>query len=771
MFSVPTNGWIWTKDWDSRDNTEPAIVYFRKTLKLDTVPTAMPAMVSADSRYKLYINGSLAEVGPLKGDRQIWYYDTVDIAPYLLQGDNVISAVVLRYPTLYRQGNHSVFRTETPGFYLKSALVSTDATWRTKKARRIKIVGENLYFAPLHISENADGDAETFRFMDIGFDSRAWTEAVEYNDFAMPKAVSPGNLIERSIPPLYRVKRFFKEVYCIRHSAFAKQDWEGMLNGVSAIDIPARANETVEISAGEETTGYLALALAQGQGASIKILTAECYAYEPVGNFMPIPRKGDRTDCEGGRLFGFTDAYTPLGRGTESEPEVYEPFWFRTFRFVRLEIATGSVPLKILGFNYTETGYPLEIKTEVKTSDETLAAVWDISARTLRRCMHETYEDCPFYEQLQYAMDSRNQILYTYAVSADDRLARKCMDDFRRSQRYDGMINCSYPCYGSNIIPGFAIYYIGMVYDHMMYFGDEALVQTHLPAIMGVLNYFENNRGTLGLVGKIGGLNMRDRYWSFIDWTKEWNETTGVPRAALSGPITMESLLYVLGLMYASQLAMFAREDQLAEKLNSRARAVRDAVNRNCRGKNGLYQDGPGVEEYSQHCQVFAVLTDTVGAAEGGKYLQETLDRPGEYAQCSVAMMYYLYRALEKCGMYERTKALWDTWREMVRKNLTTCEEDPVNSRSDCHAWGALALYELPSAVLGVRPGKPGYAEIIVAPTAGYMTWAEGRVITPRGMVEVSWRLEEGKRRMKVSAPKSVKLAPAEDFEVETEMV
>ena len=105
--------------------------------------------------------------------------------------------------------------------------------------------------------------------------------------------------------------------------------------------------------------------------------------------------------------------------------------------------------------------------------------------------MHETYVDCPYYEQLQYIMDTRSEILYTYAVSADDRLARKAIAEFSRAQRPDGLLNCSYPNKTVNVIPGFALYYILMVHDHMMYFGDAELVKSVLPVVRRILDFFE----------------------------------------------------------------------------------------------------------------------------------------------------------------------------------------------------------------------------------------------------------------------------------------
>ena len=145
------------------------------------------------------------------------------------------------------------------------------------------------------------------------------------------------------------------------------------------------------------------------------------------------------------------------------------------------------------------------------------------------------------------------------------------MEDFRRSQRYDGLLNCAAPRYDASVIPGFSIYYILMLYDHMMHFGDKELLEKHLPTVEGILNFFHFHRSKDGYVDKIGGLNGKARFWSFIDWAVEWADTTGIPPATLKGPVTMESLLYILGLQKAAKIAEYLGRKELKQILEQRA--------------------------------------------------------------------------------------------------------------------------------------------------------------------------------------------------------
>ncbi len=754
--------WIWLNKWESEKQQEAILVLFRKEIFLPKELKSAKLKISADSRYKLFINGYMAEAGPSKGDRQVWFLDEVDILPYLREGKNVLAVQVMRYPLIHKKGNHGIFRTEFPGLYVEGTVVDSvgeryklnaDSGWKCRKDRMFSIVSESEIFAPLQIYEQTGGDIELKGWMNPEYDDSTWEWAYEYPD--MDTAVSPGNLLPRTIPYLYRKTQNFQKIMTVRQSVWKENDWNAFLKGEKELIIPRNTKEIVEITAGMEKTAYLHLELKRGGGTNIAVLQSEAYVQDENRGGFPV--KTHREDWENGHLEGFIDHYQVAGFGTEEIKETYEPFWFRTFRFIRLEIQTQDEPLILSKLNYTETGYPLEIISEVKTSDKRLEEIWKMSARTLQLCMHETYEDCPFYEQLQYAMDSRSQILYTYAVSADDRLARKCMDDFRRSQRYDGLLNCSYPNYGANVIPGFSIYYILMLYDHMMYFGDKSLLTEHMPSVERILDFFHRHLGENGCVEKIGGLNGKDRFWSFIDWTPEWDETTGVPPATLAGAITMESLLYVMGLQYASKIAAYLGRREQAENYNDETKRVQDSIRKECTGKNNMFQDGPGIEAYSQQTQVFAVLTDTVDKDTGRKILEETILKKEQYTQCSVAMAFYLFRALQKTGLYGYTEEYWNIWMRMLEKSAVTCVENEVGERSECHAWGSLILYELPAVVLGVQPVEPGYKAVRIRPEPGYLIKAKGKVVTPKGIIEVQWE-KEHEIKVQYKVPENIRI-------------
>ena len=763
MDAMPTN-WVWAQRADPQAVRErPVLCRLRRELELPAAPLEAICRVTADSRYILYVNGRAVCRGPQKGDDKVWFYDQLDLAPYLTDGVNVLAAIVLHYPQTVEGGNRSVWRMQHPAFaaagqvkWIEGCLDwQTDESWLAAPAEDIRVHGSYPDTSRLVIQEGAKGGASLQGWQLPGYDAAGWQNAMVYPRGAFLPTVSPAFQRKRSIPFLFEEDRPLRVFRAVQGDTAG---WAALLEKNEPLTLPAHSEAVVELATGRLMTAYLTLRVQGGRGSVIQWMPAESYVQPHNGGAV----KGDRLDWQHGELTGPTDRYEAGGFGTADAPECYEPFWFRAFRFLRVKVQVGAEPLTVTSLKCQETGYPLKVGTHVETSDQSLAGIWQISENTLRDCMHETYEDCPFYEQLQYLMDTRSEILYTYACAADDRLARQAIDSFARSQRADGLLNACYPAYKPNVIPGFSIYYILMLHDHMMYFGDKDLVERYFPVAERILQFYEDLREPDGLVGQMPGAGgFGSGYWCFVDWAKGWQ--AGVPPAAALGSAAIDSLMYCLGLAAAGDLAGFIGRQDQAAAYRARAEELRQAIRRSCTGQNGMLQDGPGLAQYSQHVQVFGVLTGTLIGQEARAALEQTLDDP-DIPQCTVAMGFYLFRALEQCGLYHRTFHLWDKWRRMLDNHLTTCvESDGSYTRSDCHGWGALALYELPSAILGVRPAKPGYAAVSFKPAAGTLTHASGEVITPRGLIRASWSLADGKLIKSIQLPEGITCKPEGD--------
>ncbi len=750
------SGASWIGVSESFDCKEIQSTLFRYTFYLDS-ECSLDLKISASTRYRLWINGMHVVAGPCKGDRWRWFYDTIDAGRYLLRGKNVIAVKVVAFrPAEARENEHEEYvggplslMVNAIGTHLLVKGICRDgrenhivnvstgvADWRVypDTSTTWKLFPETMWMGPM---EDVDGNMVPTGWHDQPDLEKTWNKAVITHSLEE----SPVGLIERfplkrrPIPFLYEEKKAFVREMPLRkggeYQALSFLENRGK-NRNEKVRLPSYSAMCIELDAGELTTGYFHLPVEGGKGSCITITYAECYSLENPGKLFTI--KGVRDDTEHYHLLGHHDIYRPSG-----EAETYEPFWFRTFRFIRIEVQTGGEALTLYRPSYTETGYPLNVETHLQSKDNTvnswIPAVWEMSLRTLQRCMHETYEDCPYYEQLQYAMDTRLEILFTYAVSNDTKLALRAIEDFHYSLLPEGLLQSRFPSIQPQVIPVFSFYWILMIDDYYQHTADASVPRRYRSTIDMILEWYDRKIGKDGLVGDTG-------FWRFVDWVKEWEHLEGVPPAVEQGPLTVINLQYAYVLRIASRLVSVTGRTGMAEEYLQRSNDIIQTVENKCwSAAPGLYRDGPNCEQYSQHAQVWAVLSGCATGEKAKRIMETAMDEAG-LVQCSFVMQFYVFRALETAGIYELTEPLWEKWKELLKLNLTTIIESVALPRSDCHGWGALPLYEFTRKFLGVNPSAPGWEGILIEPKAWYIGKIEGTAVTPKGPVQISWEYD-----------------------------
>lgn len=733
---------------------ETQVAYFRHVFELQHAGT-LRIHISASSRYRLYVNGHSLLSGPCKGDKWRHYYETIDVSPYLKTGNNILAVKVVAYPPFEAQ--HQNGEGQGPMFSNNSAAgpclvvsgeveddISGDCvSVKTGEARWDVHLDDAIEWVTPHLSlwmgamevvhagrlpAGWQSDLQpSGRWMQA--EIRWGTQSNKYGE------IFPFPLKKRPIPLLYEKEiQFCGEMTCRRIDINTFT-----FSSDRRVTIAPHCKVQIELDAGVLTTAYVSLKVQGGQGAKIILKYAECYANEDsslrslpedqrnTADVVEFLEKGDRCDSLHYDFIGHADTYYPSGGEQE-----YCPFWFRAFRFMRMEIYTDEQAVTIEKPILTETGYPLEFTTEFHSSNQSLMKSWDISKRTLQRCMHETYEDCPYYEQMQYTMDTRLQIIFTYALCGDTRMARRTIEDYQASMLPEGILQSRYPVQAPQVIPMFALHWIFMLEDYYLQTNDVSIPRRYRPTVDAVLDWYERYIGSSGLVEHMD-------YWQQIDWVEEWDEQAGTPNASLVGPSSIHNFEYAYAMKIAARINRITGRQECAQDYERKAEQILALLEQTCWDEQaGLYMEGPGFKEYSQHAQVWAVLA---GAAEGEKarsILIKALDQEG-LAKCSFPLIFYFIRALEKVGLYSLMTKFLDTLYEFIVLNVTTIPETPFKPRSECHAWGAFPLYEFPRCLLGVCPGSPGWKTILIRPQLIDIQDCGGTVFTPKGNVQVAW--------------------------------
>ncbi|WYZ45791.1 hypothetical protein EsH8_IX_000016 [Colletotrichum jinshuiense] len=565
-------------------------------------------------------------------------------------------------------------------------------------------------------------------------------------------------------------------------SIIPRSAWEGLILGFSntTLRLPPGTSHHVEIEIDLHTTALLSFRF-QRPGVSGSVLRVRySEGYEDKPEFVPYIRcKGDRTDTTKA-LYGPEDVYKfsgPIGIQASSElayeaeastVENFSPFHFRTMRYMSLDIQVAEgTDLEMIGISIEKTHYPLEIKSgfdiplSINHQDrEIYQSLWENSVRTLTNCMHDCYEDCPFYEQLQYAMDVRSSCLFTYAVSADDTMARQAITQLHNSYRPGlGLIASRSPAHQFQVIPHFSLFWICTVADHFEHYDDAHFTHKFLSTCDGILNSFARRIDPdFGLIAS--GPDKILTHWDFVDWTNEWRPMGIPPATSRTGFQTFTNFLYAYTLQNIATVVRHLGRPAIADEYVSRANAIVQGTQKHCRFEFG-FTDGLAVtanpdQDFSQHNQIWAVLCGAVSGDEARTLIDHCLlgnvddaKHLVKFTKVSTAMSHYALRALSEVGgnLYDEAfHSFWDPWRRQLAQNLTTWCEDEVTLRSDCHAWSSVPLYEFVTEVAGVRPLGRGWAAIAYAPRVKLFpsfdaTVALGGRLAP-GVARVSWSRE-----------------------------
>lgn len=777
---------VWEAEWiwSAGALKQPFHVsYFRGAFVLEKAATAK-IHCAADSKYRLWLNGTSVGLGPARGHPAHPYYDTHTVA--LPAGQSVIAVQVQHYTA--RCG---LFASVRGGLICQveidgKTVAASDGSWRALSSKAYGCVPGFLF------PERFDAREEPEGWEQPGFDASRWPKAkvVRGSELA-PRE----DLLARPIPLLTETRRVPARLVdawrCggIARAKLAKEKdvatslWETQqarkdAETIAGAWVPADGKPLkLDVAAGEACCLVLDFGLemlahpeitVQGAGGLIVDLGySECLENDHVATLWQGVRQSERIILRQGR----------------TRHRINQP---RGFRFMILRVANVGErrrPVLLEDVAAYETIYPTERKGTLSCSDPLLGRIYDLSARTVNLCMEDGYTDCPWRERSQWVGDAQPETLFSYFCFGAYDLARKAVLEFTTGNTAEGWIPGVFPTGRPHNLPTWGMRVPVIAWEYYLYTGDGSVLPTIYEGVRKQMAWLARYEDRRGLLVNIPG-------WCFVDWTKLDDRHSG---GAVQG-------WYLEALVCSERLARETGDGAGAKAFRAKAARLRKSLARHYwspkrkaflkyRPDSERRPEGVPDELVGQHENFLFSLLGVGTAAQRrqaldalagatGRYLpnlgdyQSNFTRNGQFGNVacedvikigSPFWSYYALLALMEAGRVEAAiEYMRLGWGLMLENGATSCWEMWDRHTSLCHGWSAAPAMVLPAYVLGVRPVRPGFATLEVRPHPGDLRWAKGSVPTPHGTVRVAWRVDEDRFSVKVTVPSdtSVRVRP-----------
>jgi len=739
----------------------PFVTLYRLAFDLES-EDSVRVHVSADERYELWCDGCRVGRGPERSVPQYWPFETYDLT--LGAGSHLL---VARVWTLGRPHSPPVQQRVRPGFLLaaddpalRDRLSTGHAPWKVRRMEGCQFLPKGPCFGTSGFEDLSAAAGQPWRCGE----GEGWRMAEAGEEPVNACGVYRGGHRHRMAPaqlPAMLDRRFeggrVRAVQPLEAGDPKGQPvkeggdcepWQQWWSKGNAVTIPQRTRVRVLIDLEDYVCGYVELKTRGGAGSLVRWHWEETLYHGPERD---RGKKGQRDAVDGLTFDGFGDQFRPAGECH------FATLWWRCGRYMELMIETAEEALTLQEGLLFETRYPYHWQGGFESGDTALMEVLPILERGVAMCSHETYMDCPFYEQLMYVGDTRLQALVTMVTSPDVRLVRKALLDGHSSRWPDGMISSNFAP-GGQMIATFGLAWVAMLQDYLWWREDAALLKELLPGARAILDWWLSRKGADGLL-------ISPTEWSFVDWVASptgreedhpWH--TGMPPGGEPGQVS-----YILNWLVVWTLGILRDLEEAGGHPERAAIWEMEAVRIFARlelvswdAAQGLYRDEPEGRWFSQHGQIVPILTGRIDP-ERAQALSERLDRETELVQSTLYFSHYLLEAYYQTGNQEAFDRRLEEWREMPGRGFKTPYEVRWDeTRSDCHAWGSHPLFHLHASVLGVRPAAMGFRNVRIGPMLPVPGFARGRVPHPSGEVVVDLERTPEGWRGSVSLPAGV---------------
>jgi alpha-L-rhamnosidase len=755
---------------------------FRKSFHLDQVPQRVPARITADSRYLLYVNGVKVFRGPIRSQPRRLYYDLCDLGPYLKPGLNILGVYVKYYGT-----PKSYWMPAAPNMTLgKSGVMVfeanlgqggwlvSDPTWKAKKCEAwVDLPGEAgsavTHGIPIEIFRAAE---YPLGWQEADFDDGKWgaaqiIPAVHIGGFArtQPPTDPYGPMYPRPIakldggvktPSLVEIDTI-RGALDVEISSPVKRVESTIAMQVSrtlppqggfplAIDIPESGMARLVVDMGAIVSGFVQFELRAPAGTVLDFSYVEDPIVAPSG------------------MLGMHCGTRYIARGENDRFQVFDSNGFR-YAYVLIHGTSGSLTFQ--DFSVQENVYPWQEGAGFECSDEELNAIYKAGVRTVQLNSHDAFLDCPTREQRAWVGDSVVHQMVHLATNPDWRLAQQNVV-MGNSPRYDGILPMSVvgeiEASGTYTIPDWALHWVHAVHNLYLFKGEQEVIKSLMPTVERILRWYAPYQASNGLLKDVPE-------WNLIDWSSVSVEDTS----------SLINALWARGLMEFAQMAGWLQENgsrQWAEGLYEKVKSGFEAFWDRGRGSYVDHiVDGVQQKPMSQLAgalaicarlapqdrweQIVKAITDPqvlvvrswTGGEDGGYSTDRIMkqfqgiyevnwDAEREIVLAEPFMSYTVHDAVALSGGADRLPNLYRRWSQFLVDGYDTIGEC-WGWGTHVHGWSCTPTRDMVFYTLGVTPAEPGYASARIAPRLGELEWARGAVPTPHGPIAVQATADE----------------------------